>query len=254
LAAVSIAGMGIAFPLTLGVALAIGAAWDFVTIAQANVPLTFIGIALVLGGVVVAALTYVRLLQVRREAAQTALTPDPRTKSKRAKSPGAALAIILSVVGGIVLSLVPRLLGRATGDGGLAPYPALVLISVAAVLSSPFFVLFFATFPVTGAAAMPSGYLAGSAKQHLMGLAGGVVWGAGLLTSLIVAGAPSTAQPSALIQYILSNAAPLVAIAWGLLIWRELREGDHRVQMLAAGMVVLFLAGLGMVAFALSTK
>jgi hypothetical protein len=45
-----------------------------------------------------------------------------------------------------------------------------------------------------------------------------------------------------------------MAIAWGLLVWRELREGDHRVRMLAAGIVVLFLAGLGMVAFALSPK
>ena len=80
------------------------------------------------------------------------------------------------------------------------------------------------------------------------------MWGAGLLTSLIVAGAPSTAQPSGLVQYVLGNAAPVVAIAWGLLVWREFRESDHRVQMLAAGMVVLFLAGLAMVAFALFPK
>lgn len=254
LAAVSLAGMSIAFPLTLGVALVIGAAWDFVNTRQANIPLTFIGIALLLGAVVVAALTHIRLLRIRREAAQKALTPDPRIKSKRAKSAGAGLAVILSVVGGIVLGMFPKLLSGATGEGGLAPYPALVLISVAAVLSSPFFVLFFATFPVTSTAAMPSGYLAGSAKQHLLGLAGGIVWGAGMLTSLIVADAPSAAQPSALIQYVLSNAAPLVAVAWGLLVWREFRGGDHRVQMLAAGMVVLFLTGLGMVAFALFPK
>jgi glucose uptake protein len=254
LAAVSVAGMSIAFLLTLGVALVIGVAWDFVNIQQANIPLTFIALALLLGAVAVAALTYVRLLRVRREAAQKALTPDPRIKSKRAKSAGAALAITLSVVGGIALGMFPKILGGATGEGGLAPYPALVLISVAAFLSSPFFVLFFTTFPVSGTSAMPSGYLAGSAKQHLLGLAGGIIWGAGILTSLIVAAAPSTAQPSALIQYVLSNAAPLVAVAWGVLVWRELRGSDHRVQLLAAGMVVLFLAGLGMVAFALFPK
>jgi glucose uptake protein len=129
-----------------------------------------------------------------------------------------------------------------------------LLISVAALLSSPFFVLFFTTFPVASTAAMPSGYLAGSAKQHLMGLAGGMVWGTGMLTSLLVAGAPTTAQPSALIQYVLSNAAPLLAVAWGLLVWREFRGADHRVQMLAAGMVILFLAGLSMAAFALSPR
>ncbi len=255
LAAISIAGMSVAFPLTLGVALVIGAVWDFANATQANVPLTFIGVALLAGAVIVAGLTYVRLLRVHREAAQKALTPDPRTKSKRPKSAGATLVMILSVVGGIVLSTFPKILGEATiGDGGLAPYSAVMLLAVAALLSSPFFVLFFTTFPVTSTAGMPSGYLAGSRKQHLMGVAGGIVWGAGILTSLMTAGAPQNAQLSALIQYVLNNVALLVAFAWGLLAWQEFRGGGDRVRMLATGMVVLFLAGLGLVAFALFPK
>jgi glucose uptake protein len=255
LAAMSIAGMSVAFPLTLGVALVIGAVWDFGNATQANTPLTFIGVALLAGGVVVAGLTYTRLLRVLRDAAQKALTPDPRTKSKRQKSAGATLVIILSVVGGIALSTFPKILSEATlGDGGLAPYPAVLLLAVAALFSSPFFVLFFTTFPVTSTAGMPSGYLAGSGKQHLMGIAGGIVWGTGLLTSLMVAGAPRNVQPSALIQYVLNNGALLVAVAWGVLAWHEFRGGGDRVRMLATGMVVLFLAGLALVAFGLSPK
>lgn len=253
LAAMTIAGMSVAFPLTLGVALVVGAVWDFANATQANTLLTFIGVALLAAAVIVTGLAYVRLLRAQREAAQQALTPDPRTKSKRAKPAGAGLAIVLSVVGGIALSTFPRILAQGTsGENGLAPYPAVVLLSVAAILSSPFFVLFFTTFPVVTIAGSPAGYLAGSLKQHLMGVTGGIVWGAGILTALLAAAAPREAQPSALIRYILSNGALLVAAAWGLLAWREFRGGGDRVRMLAAGMVVLFLAGLGMVAFAFS--
>jgi glucose uptake protein len=255
LAAMTIAGMSVAFPLTLGVALVIGAIWDFVNATQANPPLTFMGVALLAGAVVVAVLTYIRLLRVRRDAAQKALTPDPRIKSKRAKPAGAGLTIVLSVVAGIALSTFPKILGEATGgDNPLAPYPAVLLLSVAALLSSPFFVLFFTTFPVVSTAGMPSGYLAGSAKQHLLGLAGGVLWGAGTLTGLMTAIAPRDAQPGSLIQYMLSNGPLLVAAAWGLLAWQEFRGGGDRVRMLAVGMMVLFLAGLGLVAYGFSSK
>lgn len=256
LAAMAIAGMSVAFPLTLGVALIIGAVWDFTSLTQANTTSTFIGVALLLAGVIVTGLAYVQLLRVRREAAQKALTPDPRIKPKRTRpAPGAALPIILSVVGGIALSTFPKILGEATGgDNPVAPYPAVLLLSVAALLSSPFFVLFFITFPVVRTTGAPDSYLSGTAKQHLMGVTGGIVWGAGMLAALLAAAAPQDAQPGALVQYVLNHGALLVAAAWGLLAWREFHGGGERPGMLAAGMVVLFLAGLGMVAFSFSPK
>lgn len=253
LAAMSIAGMSIAFPLTLGVALAIGAVWDFVDAAQANTPLTFMGTTLLAAGVIVAGLAYRRILKVQRDAAIAALTPDPRVKSKRPKQASSSLVLILSAVGGIALSAFPRILGEATfGENGVAPYSALLLLAGAAVVSSPFFVLFFTTFPVTSTAGAPKGYLAGSGKQHVLGLAGGALWAAGLLTGLLTAAAPRDAQPSALAQYILGNAAVVIAAAWGLIAWKEIRTSGDRVRMLAIGMLVLLLAGLGLVAFALS--
>ena len=174
LATMTIAGMSVAFPLTLGVALVIGAVWDFFIASQANVPLTFIGIALLLGAVIVTVLTYTRLLRVRRDAAQKALTPDPRIKSKRAKpAAGATLAIVLSVVGGIALSTFPRILAEGTsGENGLAPYSAVLFLSVAALLSSPFFVLFFTTFPVATIAGSPHWVLSRERQATPAGLGG----------------------------------------------------------------------------------
>jgi glucose uptake protein len=255
LAAMTIAGMSVAFGLALGVAVAIGAVWDFTNTAQANTPMTVLGVTLLVAGVVVIALANVQRLQAQRDAAQRALAPDPRAKSKRAKPTGAALAIILAVVGGIALSTFPRILAEGTsGENGLAPYSAVLLLAASAVLSSPFFVLVFITFPVVRTAGSPDRYLAGNKKQHLLGVLGGILWGAGILTGLLTGVAPRDGQPSALVQYALNNGALVVAAAWGLLAWREFRGAGDRPGMLAAGMVVLFLAGLGLVSFALSSK
>ena len=50
LAAMTISGMSVAFALTLGVALAIGAVWDFANATQANTTLTFTGVSPAGGG------------------------------------------------------------------------------------------------------------------------------------------------------------------------------------------------------------
>lgn len=260
LAAMAVSGMSVAFPLTLGVALAIGMVWDYATAAQGNMALALGALLLLLAAVIVTALAHAWRLQNQQAAAQTALQADPRIKPKRVKSPGAALAIVLAIFGGIALSTFPRILAEATGgENGLAPYSAVLLLAASAFLSAPFFVLFFTTFPVSGAAGSMRGYLGGHKKQHLLGVAGGILWAAGLLCSLLVAVAAQNAQPGALfqstpVQYVLTHGAVLVAAAWGLLAWREFRGAGDRVQMLVAGMLVLFLAGLGMAAFAFSPK
>jgi glucose uptake protein len=258
LASMTLSGMSVAFPLTLGVALVIGTIWDFASTGQAGAALTLGGVVLLLAAVVVIALAYAWSLQDRQKAAQTPLQTDPRVKPKRTKSPGALLAILLAVLGGIALSIFPRILAEATsGENGLAPYSSVLLLAISAVLSAPFFVLFFITFPVTAAGA--PGYFGGTGKQHLLGLAGGILWGAGTLSYLLMAGAPVNAQPGAsvqnsVIQYMLAHGPVLVAAMWGLLAWKEFRGASQRSHLMVAGMLVLLLAGLGVAAFAFSPK
>ena len=223
LAAMALSGMSVAFPLTLGVALAIGALWDFAYAERASAALTMGGVALLLAGAIVIAFAHVWRQSDKQEAAQTALRADPRLKARR-KSPGGALAIILSVCGGIVLSLFPRILAESTsGENGLAAYSALLFVAVSALVSAPFFVLFFSTFPVVGSAGSFRGYTSGDKKQHFLGLTGGILWGVGMLSSLLAAAAPLEAQPGTLIQYPLRHGAVLLAAAWGLLAWGEFR-------------------------------
>jgi glucose uptake protein len=245
--------MSVAFPLTLGVALVIGTIWDFTSATQAPGVLLWGGVALLLAAVVCAALAYSWRLQEQRDKAQAAaLRPDPRAKTKRVKEPGAVLAIVLAVVGGIALSIYPRTLAQATSDeNGLAPYSAMLLLSISALVSSPFLVLFFTTFPIAGVAGGPGGYLSLSKKQHLLGVIGGILWVAGMLSSLLIAVAPRATQANPLALYALTQGAPVVAAAWGLLVWKEFGNASYRARLLMSGMLVLFLAGLGLVAFAL---
>ncbi len=257
LGATSISGMSVAFPLTLGVALAVGTVWDVAT-PGANLALMLLGIALFLAAVAVAALAHIWRRQDQQAANETALRPDPRLKPKRARGPSATLPIILAVAGGIVLGFLPQILGQATsGENGMAPYGAGLLLAIGAFFSAPVFLLFFATFPIAGAPATARGYLDGSKKQHLLGIAGGLVWTAGLLGTLMVPG-PVAGQFSSAAQYLLghalSPAALLIAAAWGLLVWREFGGTTTRVHMLIAAMLVLFLAGFGVLGFGFPGK
>src|SRR6185369_12303040 len=206
LAAMAVSGMSVALPLALGVGLVVGTTWDAVSATPASWVLVAGGIVLFLAAVVSIAVAHSWGLDSQQQAAQTALRPDPRVKSARPRRPGAALAIVLAIVSGIALSIFPRVLSEATsGENGLAPYSAVLLLSISALLSSPFFVLFFTTFPVALKPGGPSGYFAGSKTQHLLGVAGGILWAGGTLTGLIAAAAPHDQQPSPLIQYMLSN-------------------------------------------------
>jgi len=255
LAVMTVSGMSVGFPLTLGVALVIGTVWDFAAASQASGVLTLGGVLLLLAAVIVIALAYSWRLAEQQQAAQAALQADPRLKSKRAKPPGAALAIVLAIVGGIALSTFPHILFQATSpENGLSPYSAILLLAVSAFLSAPFFVLFFTTFPVVGAAGSLRGYLGGNKKQHFLGLLGGILWTTGLLTGLLMASGPRETQAAALIQYALHRGELVVAAAWGLLAWREFGGAGVRVRMLVAGTLVLFLAELGVAAFGLSAK
>src|SRR5206468_951225 len=115
--------------------LVIGSTWDAVSVSPSSWVLVAGGIVLLLAGVVSIALAHAWRLDSQGQAAQTALRPDPRVKSARAKQPGAAVAIALACVSGIALSVFPRALSQATfGDNGLSPYSAVLLVSISALL------------------------------------------------------------------------------------------------------------------------
>jgi len=252
-ATVSVAGMALAFSVTFASALTVSTAWTLITDSPNGMPLALAGVVLLLAALVLAAYAYTRYLESRADAAkQTALQVDPRTKSgKRVRKPRAALPVTLGVLGGIALGLFRPLLdaGRA-GDNGVAPYGLALLFAAGIFGCTIVLAPFFFNFPVAGPPIKLSDYFSGSAKQHLLGLSGGILVGFAFLTGMLALAAPTAFRAEALPSYLLSQGAPVLAVAYGMFVWREFKGAGERIRLLFLLMLILLAAGLTFLAVA----
>lgn len=249
-AAISVSGLSVAFPISIGLALVIGTVWSFILNPQGSAVLLFGGAFLVLVALIVDAFAYSVYLDVKRTR-ELAANPDPRGKRKAAQGPGAARGIALSIVSGILMGMFYPLveMGRE-GDNGVAPYGIGLLFSAGVFLSSLFYLPFFMNFPVEGDPIEFGGYFRGTRKQHMLGLAGGVIWMAGGLCNFAGASTPASVQVGPAISYALGQGATLISALWGLLVWKEFAGANLRVKSLILVMLVLFVTGLGMISVA----
>jgi glucose uptake protein len=153
--------------------------------------------------------------------------------------------IVLALAGGLALgSFAPLLLRAQDPQDGVGPYSLLFLFSIGVVVSTFVYNLFFMNLPVEGDPLEISDYLKTPVKNHLLGLLGGAVWGAGAIATF-VANTPKGDTPlSGPINPMLSGAAPLVTALWGIFIWREFKSGDIRAKSLSGLMLVFFVIGL----------
>ncbi|HWZ34324.1 MAG TPA: hypothetical protein VNX18_23460 [Bryobacteraceae bacterium] len=252
-AAISVSGMAVAFPIAIGIALSVGVVWNYLLNPQGNPMLLFGGVLLVLMAIVVDGFAYSSYLEAKQhEAQKDALRPDPRAKKVSAVRPlGAGRGILLSIVSGILMGMFYPLVEMSReGDGGVAPYGIAILFGAGVLISSLFYIPFFLNFPVDGPPIEVRDYFKGTRKQHVLGLLGGLIWMAGAICNFAAASAPRSVQVGPAISYALGQGATLVSALWGLLVWREFRGANFNVKMLLFGMIVLFLAGLGMISIA----
>ena len=84
-----------------------------------------------------------------------------------------------------------------------------------------------------------SDYFGGNIRTHLVGALGGFIWMSGMVISFMGAGAANPA-----IAYALSNAAPVVAMIWGVFVWKEFKHAPQGTNSLITAMFILFIAGL----------
>src|SRR5262249_61922437 len=109
---------------------------------------------------------------------------------------------------------------------------------------------FFMKFPVEGPPVALSQYLAGSGRQHLLGVLGGLIWASGTIANFVAASAPESIQVGPAISYAIGQGATMVSALWGLLGWKEFAGAGPRVRLLVAVMLILFVCGLGLVSVA----
>jgi glucose uptake protein len=226
-AAIDIAGMAIAFPIAIGLALVIGVAVNYIGDAKGDPLLLFTGVALVVVAIVLNALAY------RRASRQKQAAP---TKG-----------ILVSAAAGIIMGFFYRFVADSlAGDfsapqaGKLAPYSAVFVFSVGVFLSNFLWNSIFMYHPISGRAVSYADYFRlGTPRLHMIGVLGGVIWCLGMFFSIL---ASDVAGPA--ISYGLAQGATMVAAAWGVFIWKEFAGAPPGTQRLINFMFLFFIAGL----------
>ena len=232
-AAIDIAGMAVAFPVGIGIALAQGVFVNYLAKPEGNPLILFIGVTLVLIAIIVDAIAYKRLQTGGKE--------------------GIAKGLILSIVAGISLCFFYRFVADSmvtnyyTPEVGLlTPYTALVVFSLGLFISNFVFVTAIMFKPISGKpVALGDYFTKGNSKLHLIGILGGVIWSVGMSFSIIASGAAGPA-----ISYGLGQGAVMVAAFWGVFVWKEFKDAPIGTNKLIAFMFLFFILGLTLIIFA----
>ncbi len=226
-AAIDLAGMAVAFPIAIGLALVLGVIINYMGEARGNPVLLFLGVALVAAAILLNARAY------RGLSRQSEQTPTR--------------GIVLSVIAGIIMSFFYRFVADSLVSdfalpeaGKLTPYTAVFIFSLGVFFSNFLWNTIFMYRPVSGRKVTFSEYFSlGSARLHSIGLLGGAIWCLGLFLSIL---ASDLAGPA--ISYGLSQGATMVAAAWGVFIWKEFAGAPAGTNRLINLMFISFIAGL----------
>lgn len=227
-AAIEIAGLAVAFPVGIGLALVVGAVSSYVLAPAGNPGLLFGGIAVVILAIVLDAAAY-----------------RAREQQKSVSTRG----VVLSLVSGVLMGSFYPLVARAmTGEAAPGPYAASWWFVVGVVLSSLVANTLLMRWPLDGRE--PVGfraYFGARPAWHLWGVVGGLVWCVGT-TLNFVASRAHIVGPA--VSYSIGQGATMVSACWGVFVWHEFAAAPQRSKTLLAWMFVFFLAGLSAVALA----
>lgn len=235
--AIAIAGMAVAFPIGIGLALIIGVILNYVLNPQGNWMLLFGGVLVVLAAIIVNAMAY------RAHAAS-----KPAAGKKRDSS-GKGIAI--SLLSGVLMgSFYPIIELSKQGDIGLGAYSVAFFFAIGVFTSTFLFNFYFMNLPLQGEPVSFAAYFRGSGKAHLLGVLGGIIWCAGAIANFAAASAPKTAQVGPAVSYALGQGATLISALWGLLVWKEFDGASGQARMLVFASLGLFVVGLALIALA----
>lgn len=234
-AAISLAGLSVAFPVGIGLALVIGVIWNYILRPAGHPALLFGGALIVVGAIVVDAMAY------RAHAA----------KGRKSAARTSGKGLILSLVSGVLMgSFYPLVEMSRSTEVGLGPYAAAAMFAGGVLLSTFIFNLYFMNLPVEGEPISFLGYFKGGKRNHLLGLAGGAIWCFGAIANFVAASVPEEVNVGPAMSYAMGQGATLISALWGLLYWKEFAGATQRVKTLLNVMIALFVVGLGMVSIA----
>ncbi|PWT74540.1 MAG: multidrug DMT transporter permease [Bacteroidetes bacterium] len=226
-AVIDFAGMAIAFPIGIGLALVLGVIFGYIAQPVGNPVLIFAGLACVVLAIILDGIAYSKI-------------PSEGQKSK-------SKGIILSVLTGIFMGFFyPILVSSISTNwidpepGKLTPYTAIVFFALGLLVSSFVWNYYFMRKPLSGPAVRFADYFTkGNARIHFVGLLGGIIWCTGFALMTL---SGDKAGPA--ISYGLGQGATMVAVFWGVFVWREFKTAPKETNRLLATMFFFYLLGL----------
>ncbi len=231
-AAISIAGMSVAFPVGIGLALVVGVIVNYMDAPVGNLMYLLAGVGLVTLAILLNASAYRKL--------------SNNTGSVSTKG------LWLSVIAGLLMGFFYKYVANSMFPefnqpipGKLSPYTAVVFFALGIFLSNIVFNTLLMRRPFVGTPLSYSDYFAGKFKTHLVGVLGGIIWCIGMSFSII---ASDQAGPA--ISYGLGQGATVVAALWGIYIWKEFRDAPKGVNSLLNIMLICYLLGLALLILA----
>jgi glucose uptake protein len=225
-AAIDMAGLAVAFPISIGIALVVGVVLSYALQPRGSALFLALGVACALIAVILDGKAY------------GSLAAAGRSVSKK--------SFITCVVSGILMGLwAPFMTHAMTRGNSLGPYSAAVLLTLGALLSCFIWNVYFMKHPVVGEPVSFSGLFSGPASGHLLGLFGGFIWGVGTVFNLVAASFTGVA-----ISYAIGQSAPMVAALWGILAWKEFDNSGPRAKAYLVLMFVFYGLAIFLVAHA----
>jgi glucose uptake protein len=231
-AAIDVAGLAVAFPVGIGLALIVGAVSSYLVRPEGNPLLLFGGVALVTVAIVLDAAAY-----RRREA-----------KAKAATTRGIVLSLIAGVLMGTFYPLVAAALRGSRGVPPLGPYAVSIIFAFGVLLSTiPANILLMAA-PLDGKPRVRmSGYWEAPFTWHFAGLFGGAIWATGAVANFVASGAHLVGPA---VSYSIGQGATMVSACWGVFVWHEFAGAPSSAKRLLFFMFIFFAVGLVAVALA----
>lgn len=225
--AIAIAGMSVAFPVGIGIALVLGVVINYAGVQKGDPLLLFLGVGLITLAIIINALAYKKA----------------SSESQKLTTKG----LVVSILAGVLMSFFYRFIAasmdlenfRNPAEGMMTPYTAVVIFSLGIFMSNFIFNTILLKKPISGEPTNYKEYFKGKLSIHFVGIFGGIIWGIGNSLNLIAAGKAGPA-----ISYGLGQGATLVAALWGVFIWKEFKNSPKGTGGMLAVMFILFVVGI----------
>jgi glucose uptake protein len=231
-AAIDVAGLAVAFPVGIGLALVVGSVSSYFFKPAGNPLLLFAGIALVTVAIILDAAAY------RKRA----------TETKATTTRGIVLSLIAGLLMGGWYPIATHNLATATGPG---PYSIALFFTIGVLISTVPANLLLMARPLDGKPPVNGAdYWSAPMGWHLAGILGGIIWCVGAVSNFIASVAHLDRPIGPAVSYSIGQGATMISACWGVFVWHEFAGAPRSAKMLLFLMFVFFLLGLGLVALA----